>query len=272
VAGQSAGSASWDSVSHILRVPPAPANGYRRFNFPRRDLTVRVGAVVVNPGLALTGWAGFAGAPDNAMVMGDLVVLPEELEAVVGGLLTSGFEVSAIHNHLAGEQPAILYVHFDGRGAATSLAGRLDSVLAGTGAPRTLTPPPAPPVSIDTAMVFGALGVHGRVNGSVASVGPVLVPVLTWGSDSVLRSLAAASPINIQQLDPGRAATSGDFAVVAERVQPLLRALAAAHIMPTAVHSHLVGEHPTLTFIHFWGVGPLEAIVRGLKAALDAAR
>jgi hypothetical protein len=233
---------------------------------------VRVGSVLVTPGLALTGWAGFAGSPDAAMVMGDLVVLPSELERVVAGLLAREFEVSAIHNHLAGEKPAVLYVHFDGHGPATLLAHRLDSVLAGSAAPRTLTPPAASAVSIDTAQIFGGLGIHGRANGTVASVGPVLVPVIMWGADTVLRSLAAASPINIQDLGGGRAATSGDFAVTADRVQPLLRALSSAHIMPTAVHSHLVGERPGITFVHFWGVGPLADLVHGLRAALDAAK
>jgi hypothetical protein len=190
----------------------------------------------------------------------------------VSGLLGRGFEVSAIHNHLAGELPNILYVHFGGRGSVTLLARSLDSVLAGTGAPRTLTPPPAPALTIDTAAVFGGLGIRGRASGPVASVSPVLVPVVTLESDSLIRAMAAASPINVQMLDGGRAATSGDFAVTADKVQPLLRALAAARIMPTAVHSHLVGEQPAITFIHFWGVGPLDTIVRGLRAALDAAK
>jgi len=269
--GQAA-AASWDSVSRILQVPPAPAAGYRRFNFPRRDLTVRVGDVPVHPGLALTGWAGFAGEPAAAMVMGDLIVLPAELDPVVAGLLARGFDVSAIHNHLAGEQPAILYVHFGGQGPATLLARRLDSVLLSTAVPRSLTPPAPPPLGIDTALVFGTLGVRGRATGPVAGVSPVLVPVVMIGSDSVLRTLGAATVINLQQLDGGRAATSGDFAITADKVQPLLRALVGAHITPTAIHSHLVGERPTVTFIHFWGVGPLPDLLRGLRAALDAAR
>jgi hypothetical protein len=263
---------AWDSVSNILRVPPAPAGGYHRFNFPRRDLTVRIGDVTVSPGLALTGWAGFSGDPGSSMVMGDLIVLPSELQGVVAGLLTRGFEVTAIHNHLAGEQPDILYVHFMGRAAATPLARSLDSVLAGTGAPRTLTPPPPPPLSIDTAAVFGGLGEKGRASGAVASVSPVLVPVVMLDSDSLVRTMAAASPINVQMLDGGRAATSGDFAVTSDKVQPLLRALTTARITPTAVHSHLIGEQPTIIYIHFWGVGSLNTIVRGLRAALDAAR
>jgi len=180
--------------------------------------------------------------------------------------------VSAIHNHLAGEQPAILYVHFSARGAATALARSLDSVLLGTRTPRTLTPPPPAPLSIDTAAVFAGLGVGGRASGAVASVAPVLVPRIEIEADSVFRGMAAASPINIQMLDGGRAATSGDFAVTHDKVQPVLRALVAGHLTPTAVHSHLVGEQPTITYIHFWGVGSLDAIVRGLRGALDAAK
>jgi hypothetical protein len=271
-AAAQSGPTIWDSVSTILRVPPAAAAGYHRFNFPRRDLTVRVGDVTVSPALALTGWAGFSGDPGASMVMGDLVVLPSELPGVVTGLLTRGFEVGAIHNHLAGEQPHILFVHFAGRGSVTLLARSLDSVLAGTAAPRSLTPATAPPLAIDTGRVFEGLGIRGRATGAVASVSTVLVPVVTMESDSLVRVMATASPVNIQMLDGGRAATSGDFAVTGDKVQPLLRALSAAHITPTAVHNHLVGEQPAITFIHFWGVGPLDAILKGLRAALDAAK
>ncbi len=270
---QSEAAAPWDSVSRILRVPPAPASGFHRFNFPRRDLAVRVGRVLVNPALALTGWAGFAGGPESSMVMGDLVVLPSELSAVVRGLVSRGFEVSAIHNHLAGEKPAVLYVHFDGHGAATSLARQLDTILSATAAPRSVTAPAAVPLAIDTALVFRELGVRGRANGRVAGVGPVLLAEpLVMGSDSIPRTLAAASPINLQMLAGGRAATSGDFAVRSDRVAPLIRALTEAGITPTAVHSHLVGERPTVTYIHFWGVGPLAQLLRGLRTALDSAR
>jgi len=264
---------AWDTVAAILKSLPAPAAGYRRFNFPRRDLAVRVGEIPVTPGLALTGWVGFSGAPSDATAMGDLIVTASELGPVVRGLLERGIDISAIHNHLAGESPQVLYLHFHGHGAATALAARLDQVLGMTAVPRPVEPAAPPPLAIDTALVFGALGFHGRAAGSVASVSPVLVPSPVFvAADSLVRTLAAASPINIQQLSGGMAATSGDFAVLADRVQPLLRALAGAGITSTAVHSHLIGERPTITYIHFWGVAPLPDLVRGLRAALDAVR
>lgn len=268
---QSPSGSSWDSVAATLKSPSAPAAGYHRYNFPRRDLAVRVREVQVAPGLALTGWVGFAGAPSDATTMGDLIVTASELGPVVRALLDHGIDITAIHNHLAGESPQILYLHFHGHGAATALAVRLDQVLGMTAAPRPVVPNTPVPLGIDTALVFDALGIHGRAAGSVASVSPVLVPATVFlGADSLVRTLAAASPINIQQLSGGLAATSGDFAVLADRVQPLLRALAGAGITPTAVHSHLVGERPTITYVHFWGVAPLADLARGLRAALDA--
>ncbi len=263
----------WEAVSRILQSAPAPAPGYHRFNFPRRDLVVRVGGVTVSPALALTGWVGFSGAPEDATAMGDLIVTAAELGPVVRGLLDRGVEVTAVHNHLAGESPQLLYVHFHAHGAADALAGRLDEVLRLTGAPRPVGPASVVALTIDTAVVFGGLGVRGRANGAVAGISPMLLPAaLSLGADTLLRTMAAASPINIQQLDDATAATSGDFAVPADLVQPLLRALARGGITPTAVHSHLIGERPTITYVHFWGVAPLAELVRGLRAALDAAR
>ena len=54
---------AWDSIATILQTPTAPTGGYQRYNFPRRDITLRVRDVTVAPALALGGWLGFAGSP-----------------------------------------------------------------------------------------------------------------------------------------------------------------------------------------------------------------
>lgn len=69
-----------------------------------------------------------------------------------------------------------------------------------------------------------------------------------------------------------RAVATGDFAVVGATVEPILQALARHGIVATAVHSHLINESPTLYYIHFWADGALPDVVRGLRAAIDAAR
>ena len=76
-----------------------------KVSFPRTDLHVSVHGLAIKPGLALGSWAAFLGTDDNAMVMGDLVLLEDELNPVIAKLRSSGFEISAVHNHLMEETP-----------------------------------------------------------------------------------------------------------------------------------------------------------------------
>jgi len=264
---------SWAPIGRILQSSPVDGGGYVRFNVPRTDLSVKLGELEIRPGLALTSWVGFAGAAGDAMAMGDLVVTSAELGPVLEQLAESKVDVTAVHNHLVGEEPQVAYIHFHAAGAAENIARRLDAALSRTGAPRPVRPANPAPVTIDSAAVFRALGKQGRANGPMAQVSFVLVrDTVRMNGQAVVPSLAVASPINIQQVTDSRAVATGDFAVSASQLQPLLRALAAHDITATAVHTHLVGETPQIYFVHFWGDANLPDLLRGLKAALDAVR
>jgi len=268
VSGQAA---LWDSAGRILQAAPAAAAGYTRYNFPRRDITLRLGDVVVAPGLALGSWAGLAGGVDSAIAMGDLVLLPGELAAVLRELQAGGLEVTAIHNHLVGEQPALSYVHFHGEGSVFSLAAAIDRALRRTATPRPAGAAAPAPLSIDTAMVFGVLGIRGRASGAVAQLAPVLVPgAVTAHGRTLVAALAYGSPINLQQVAADRMVGAGDFAVLEGGVAPLVHALTSHGITATALHSHLIGEVPRVYYVHFWADGKPEAVLEGLRAALDA--
>ena len=272
-AAQGPAPTAWDSVAAILQTPAVPSAGYVRYNFPRRDFTVRLGDLTLAVPLAAVAWAGFAGTSGDAIVMGDLVVTTAELGPVEAALLRQRLDVTAVHNHLVGEQPRLMYVHLHGEGAAVDLARRLDSVLARTAIPRPVTPSVAPPVTIDTAAIFHALGASGRAQGSVAQLALLLVSrKVTWRGRALPPALALATPVNIQAVAPGRAVATGDFAVLESQVGPVLRAMAANGIVVEALHGHMVGETPSVSFIHFWIDGPLPAVVAGLKAAIDAAK
>src|SRR5205085_2156642 len=67
-----------------------------RLGFPRTDLHVSVAGVEIKPGLALGSWAAFAGNDKAAMVMGDLVLLENELTSVMKKLRGAGFEITAV--------------------------------------------------------------------------------------------------------------------------------------------------------------------------------
>src|SRR5712664_4160163 len=101
-----------------------------KVGFPRTDLDVSVHGLAIKPGLALGSWAAFLGTDDNAMVMGDLVLLETELNPVIAKLRSSGFDISAVHNHLMEESPRVLYAHYMGHGPAVQLATSLRAALA----------------------------------------------------------------------------------------------------------------------------------------------
>jgi hypothetical protein len=265
--------AAWDSVATILQTKDAFAGGYHRFNLPRRDITLRVGDVTVAPELAQGAWAGFSDDPDMAMLMGDLVLKSAELGPVLAALAAQELAVTAVHNHLVGEEPQLVYVHFGGHGRAVDLARRLDHAVGMTATPRPVAPAANVPLAIDSALVFNGLGRSGRTHGSVAQVSFMLVPgKVTMDGMTMTPALGYASPVNIQSVDASRAVATGDFAVLGEKVEPMLQAFAAHGITATALHTHMIGESPKIYFIHFWVDAPLASVVGGLRAAVDAAR
>lgn len=270
---QSSMGAPWDSVGNILQAPGTLTGGYYRYNLPRRDITLHMGDVTVSPSLALGAWAGFSGTPAAAMIMGDLVLTNAELKPVLAEFARQRLAVTAIHNHLSGEEPRITYVHFHGEGRATELATRLDHVLALTATPRPVAASSPPPVTIDTAMVFRALGASGKAQGNIAQLSFILVPGrVTMHGRTVVPALGYGSPVNVQMVDPTRAVATGDFAVLGAKVRGVVDALATHGITATAVHSHLIGEQPTIYYIHFWADGRPADVFAGLRAAIDAAR
>src|SRR6516164_3747808 len=93
-----------------------------RVSFPRSDLTVKAGNVVIKPALALINWAAFIKSGSTAITYGDLVLLDDEINPVISKLEESGIELSALHNHLLHENPRVMYIHFTGLGDEVTMA------------------------------------------------------------------------------------------------------------------------------------------------------
>jgi len=262
----------WTSVGRILKTENVSSTPYHRYNLPRTDMTLNVGGVDASV-FGLGQWVGFSGEVDDATMMGDLVVSPAELGAVLSELSRQEVDVTAIHNHLAGASPEVVYVHFRAHGDAADLATRVDRAIALTSTPRPTPAPTSEPVQIDTTLVFRTLGQSGSASGTVARLAFQLVdePVTVQGRP-VDPALAHRTPITVQMVEADRAVASGDFAVRADVAVDVVNALARGGITATAMHSHLVEEQPQLRYIHFWADGSLLTVLEGLRSALDAAR
>ena len=237
--------------------------------FPRSDLHVSVHGLAIKPGLALGSWAAFLGTDDNAMVMGDLVLLEGEVNPVIAKLRSSGFDISAVHNHLMEESPKVLYVHYMGHGPAVQLATSLRAALA-----LSKTPLEKPEAATEEAApawvqaVEDAVGRKGTFKGGVLSYGVARSEAITMGRMTIPPAAGVAEAINFQAADSGNVATTGDFVLTAEEVNPVISELQGHQISVTALHSHMLTEQPRLFFMHFWSVGTPEAVGGGIKAAL----
>src|SRR6266571_2780107 len=106
-----------------------------RIGMPRTDLNVTVKGVPVTAGFALGSYAAFKQVGDRAMVMGDLVLLDQEVPAVMSGLLSGGLEVTAVHNHLNEMSPHVMYMHYEGHGDAVQMAKALRQALSASATP-----------------------------------------------------------------------------------------------------------------------------------------
>ena len=241
-----------------------------RVSFPRTDLHVSLKGVAIKPGLALGSWAAFLGTDDNAMVMGDLVLLEEELNPVMAKLRSAGFEISAVHNHLMEESPKILYMHYMGHGPATQLATSLRAALSVSKTPldkpAAVAEEPAPPAWVKT--VEDAVGRKGTYKGGVLSYGVPRSDTITMAGMTITPAAGVGEAINFQAADSGNVATTGDFVLTADEVNPVISALQEHSIQVTALHSHMLTEQPRLFFMHFWCVGSPESVGAGIKAAL----
>lgn len=263
----------WKKVDETLGRSAAVSGDVHRYGFPRSDLKVTLDGVTISPALALGGWIAFKPAHGDAMVMGDLVLLETEINPVMTKLIENGLEITAIHNHVLRGSPATFYMHVGGHGDPVKLATALRTALAESKTPLAPPAPPASPpaIDLDTAQLDQIIGVKGQANGGVYQFGvPRRDPVTENGMQiAPAGPMGVATAINFQPTGNGKAAITGDFVLVSDEVNPVIKALRANGIEVTAIHSHMLAEQPRLIFMHFWANDDALKLARGLRAAID---
>src|SRR5215208_7445156 len=138
-----------------------------RIGMPRTDLNVTVEGVPVKAGFALGSYAAFKQTGDQVMVMGDLVLLDEEVNPVMSALFEGGLSVTGLHNHLNEVSPHVMYMHYAGMGDPVQLATALRHALAASRTPLDDGPAAPPPTTseLDTVQIERILGRSGRLQG-----------------------------------------------------------------------------------------------------------
>ena len=261
----------WDAVAKAIGRPGTEMpGGVYRVGIGRSDLTVTLDGVQIKPPLALGSYLAFQKMGSEAMVIGDLVLLQEEVNPVMKKLVEGGIEITAIHNHLLRSSPFTMYMHFLGHGDPVKLATALRTAIAESKTP--IAAPAAagspPPIDLDTAAIERTLGAKGTANAGVYGFNIARAETIMEDGVSIPIGMGSGIVINFQPTGSGKAAITGDFVLVAKEVNPVLKALRENGIEVTALHSHMLEEQPRLFFMHFWANDDAQKLADGLKAAL----
>jgi hypothetical protein len=93
-----------------------------KYTIGRQDLNVIAMGAEMTPNIGLNTWAAFTGTMENAHIAGDVAMLETEVNAVIKAFRANNIEVVAVHNHMLGDKPHIIFLHYLGTGPALELA------------------------------------------------------------------------------------------------------------------------------------------------------
>jgi hypothetical protein len=246
-----------------------------KINFPRTDVKVSVDGSPMPPFMGLTSWVSFMRRKEH-MVMGDLVLFQDEVNPVMSVALENGLSVTALHNHFFYENPRVFFMHIGGEGSAEKLSTGVQKMMAKIKEIRTATPEPAQsfgykPVAEKSAItakpIDEALGVKGTSKDGMYKAVIGRVVKMPCGCNA-WREMGINTWAAFQGTDD-HARVDGDFITFPGELQGVLKALRAANINVVAIHNHMEDEEPRAIFLHYYGVGSVAELTKGLKAALD---
>lgn len=247
-----------------------------KINIPRNDLKVTVDGVATPTPFGFGGWLAMTeGDGGHDVMMGDLVLLEDEVNPVMSALLDNGLEVTALHNHFFFDGPRIFYMHVMGHGKPADLARMAKPAVDLIGHVPQSHPSSESakvalqPGKLDTAKIAKIVGQEGEQSGAVYKI--------TIGRDDLkLKEMGAL--INARMGlntwaaflgDDQNAAVAGDVAMLEKEVNPVLKALRSHGLDVVAIHHHMIGSRPVIIFLHYWGKGPADKLAAGFRAALD---
>ena len=250
-----------------------------KVSFLRKDLSVAVRGVSLKAGFALGTWIAFKQAEKDAVIDGDLVLTEDEVGPVVRTLRKEGIEISALHNHLIGEMPRLMYLHIAGKGDAGKMATHLKDALSLTATP--MGPPSAKPLGaglrtaaeeadFDAEVIQKELGYKGKSKDGVLHIFVPRPEQITMAGAILPPSMGMATALNFQSAGGNKVAATGDFVMMRDEVDRVSKALTEHGILITALHNHLVHGSPDLYFMHFWANDNAENVAKALRAGLDA--
>ena len=242
---------------------------------PRTDVKLNVDRWSLPPFMGITSWAAFTPAHGGAMLMGDTVLLEDEVNPAMSAALDAGLEVTALHNHFFFDQPKVFFMHIGGMGETRQLASgvkavydRVEQIRAGQPAPLINFPGDiTTPSSITAGPIQEVFGTKVQSSDGMAKVvigRTAKMHGMTVGNEMGVNTWAAFAGSDEQ------AVVDGDFAMREAELQTVLKTMRGEGINIVAIHQHMTFENPRILFLHYWGKGKAVDLAKAVKKALVA--
>jgi hypothetical protein len=262
-----------DVIARVTGLQPDVKNGVAKVSVPRSDLSVTVDGIKMSPFQGFTSWAAFTGSGTNAVVMGDMTLVEDEVTPAMDAALANGLDVTALHNHFSFDHPRVLFMHIAGIGTTEHLATGVKKVLDAVKNVRGKSPTPAEGFggatisaqnTIDPEPLEAILGAQAQAKDGMAK--------FVFGKKTKAHGMELGFEMGVNTWaafagSQKAAVVDGDFAMLESELQGVLKALRAARINVVAIHSHMTHEEPRIMFLHYWGKGSAEELARGIKVA-----
>lgn len=248
-----------------------------KLSVPRKDVRVALDGFEIIPFMGLTSWVAFRQGSHHVTLMGDIVVLEDEIKDAMAAAIKADLYVTALHNHFVREQPRVMFMHIEGTADDTVLATGAHKIFDAIKAVRQnhSVEPAAGKVNgnVDTQRLETLVGHRGESKDGVFKfvLGRPTVPLVCTRCGDL--SIDAAMGYNTWAAIQGteeRAAVCGDFAMLENEVHLVIRELQAGKIEVVAVHNHMFFEDPRVIFLHYWGIGNAQELMKTFKRALSA--
>lgn len=242
---------------------------------PRDDLKVTVAGFALPTFMGLTSWAAFTPMGRSTMVMGDTVLLEDEVNPAMSAALDAGLQVTALHNHFFDEQPKLYFMHIGGTGDARRLAAGVKAMYDRIAQVRAAAPVPT---SLPASDIAGPSNVSADPLARILRAKPETkdgMVKFTLGRTTRMHGVAVGNQMGVNTWaafagSDDNAVVDGDFAMREEDLQAVLKSMRASGIAIVSIHQHMTQEKPRIMFLHYWGKGRAEVLATAVRQALDS--
>lgn len=236
-------------------------NSVFKITVPRDDLNIVINGMKITPNMGLTSWVTFKKVDDQTTVIGDLILLQDQVNPVMSVVLENNLEVTDLHSPFLWDSPRVLLMHIKGQGDEHKLAPSLKKIFAAIQATSDgrgdypLFNLSEIKTTLHPQRISSILGVKGSYKDG-------MYKIVLGSGDKTNKAWAAFSGSDEE------AVVEGSVAVYSSQLYKTLSLLRKDQIYVTAIYQYPTNEDANVVLVHYWGIGQTFKLAKTLQGIL----